>query len=238
MGAIIGYGLVRSARTSKYPLRVIGMDIYEDAAGQHWCDEFVQAVPAAAPEYVQFVRNLVLSRGINLVLPGVEYDAFRMSRDREAFKDLPARFVLNDADTIRIASDKWLTHCRLTEAGLPTIKTRIDGSFDELAEALGLPFLFKPRRLSGARESRRFPPIWNSNACGRNSRTTSWFSRSWAMTRWNTPWACSATATALIRTHWRLQRRLSREGATAKARTVVVPVLEATVSKLVALFDL
>jgi carbamoyl-phosphate synthase large subunit len=236
VGAIIGYGLVRGARKSRYPLRVVGMDTFDDAAGQHWCDEFVQAVPAASPEYLPFIRDLIQRRGITLVLPGVEYDAFRMSRERDAFADLQAKFVLNDAETIRIASDKWLTHCRLAEAGIPAIPTRIDGTFDELAAQLGLPFLFKPRRLSASKGIqavstetefqfvlKRYPDNFLvQRIVGDDSIEYTVGVFGYGDGTYSHPLA--------------MQRRLSREGATAKARTVVVPRLENRVSELVRLF--
>ena len=38
VGAIIGYGAVRSLRKSRTDVRIVGMDIYPDAVGQVWCD--------------------------------------------------------------------------------------------------------------------------------------------------------------------------------------------------------
>lgn len=40
VGAIIGYGIIRSLHVSQYPVKIVGMDIYSDAIGQKWCDVF------------------------------------------------------------------------------------------------------------------------------------------------------------------------------------------------------
>ena len=58
VGAIIGYGVVRSLRKSRFAVRIIGMDIYPDAAGQQWCDVFEQAVRADDPNYPGHLADL------------------------------------------------------------------------------------------------------------------------------------------------------------------------------------
>jgi carbamoyl-phosphate synthase large subunit len=236
VGAIIGYGLVRSARASSYPVRVVGMDIYDDAVGRHWCDHFERALPAAAPEFPQFLRDLIRRHAVDLVLPGIEQDVARMSAELPSFRDLPARFVLNPPELLAVASDKWLTHCRLIAAGLPAIPTRIDGSFAELAEALGVPFLLKPRRSYASKGIRRIQDERDLDYW--RSQVGDGFMLQQIVGNDDSEYSvglfglgdgtCSHTII--------LQRRLSREGATAKARTVSLPGLEARVGELVALF--
>lgn len=43
VGAIMGYGLLKSLRAADPSLRLIGADIFDDAVGQAWCDVFEQA---------------------------------------------------------------------------------------------------------------------------------------------------------------------------------------------------
>ena len=39
VGAIIGYGIINSLKMqNEYPIRIVGMDIYDDAYGQFLCD--------------------------------------------------------------------------------------------------------------------------------------------------------------------------------------------------------
>lgn len=236
IGAIIGYGLVRSARALPYPVRIVGMDIYDDAVGRHWCDHFERAVPAAAPEYPQFLRDLIRRHAIDLVLPGIEQDVARMSVELPSFRDLPARFVLNPPELMAVASDKWLTHQRLVAAGLPTIPTRIDGTFTELAEVLGVPFLLKPRRSYASKGIRRIQDerdldYWRGQVGDgfMVQRIVGDDDSEYSVGLFGLgEGTCSHTII--------LQRRLSQEGATAKARTVSPRGLEARVGELVALF--
>jgi carbamoyl-phosphate synthase large subunit len=80
------------------------------------------------------------------VIPAIEQDALRMSAEQRHFERTAARFALNAPDLITTAHDKWSMHSRLLEAGVPTIPSAIDGTFDDLAARFGLPFVVKPRR--------------------------------------------------------------------------------------------
>ena len=59
VGAIIGYGIIRSLRASRFPVRIVGMDIYPDAVGQRWSDVFEQAVRADQPDYAEHLAGIV-----------------------------------------------------------------------------------------------------------------------------------------------------------------------------------
>ena len=236
VGAIIGYGLVHSARKANEPLRIVGMDIYEDAVGQHWCDEFVRAVPAASDNYPEFIETLVREHAIDLVLPGVEYDALRMSQERERFAVLPARFVLNSKTLVESDSDKWNTHCRQAVAGIPTIDTKASGEFSELAKALGIPFLVKPRRSSASKGHHRISTALEYEQA--QARLASEFVAQRIVGTDDAEYTVGVfgygdgTSSHFLA----LQRRLSREGSTVKARTVFDAALERTVAELVTLF--
>jgi carbamoyl-phosphate synthase large subunit len=146
VGAIIGYGAVRSLRAGRHSVRIIGMDIFNDAVGQNWCDAFVQALPAAHPDYTDFLLDLIGREEIDLILPAIEQDVARMVQDEGLLSAGRARLALNNRDLIHLASDKWAVHGRLQGAGLPVIPTTLSGEFDEIGDRFGVPFLLKPRR--------------------------------------------------------------------------------------------
>jgi carbamoyl-phosphate synthase large subunit len=146
VGAIIGYGIIKSLRKSGHDLIIIGMDIYADAAGRHWCDHFEQAARAEDAKYVSFLCSLIEKHKIDLVIPGIEQDVSRMSRERKHLQSLPSQFALNTPELISISNDKWLMQLKLAEAGLPRIKSYIEGPFEEISQEIGLPMVLKPRR--------------------------------------------------------------------------------------------
>jgi carbamoyl-phosphate synthase large subunit len=148
VGAIIGYGVIRSLRASRFPVRIVGMDIHADAVGQRWCDVFEQAVRADDSRYPEHLAGLIRRHSIDLVIPGIEQDVHRLAVDHGVapLAQTNARYVLNDLELIRIAADKWLTHVELVKAGFPTIGTWIDGDYADLVHRFGCPLLLKPRR--------------------------------------------------------------------------------------------
>lgn len=236
VGAIIGYGIIHSLRRLPDPPRIIGMDIYPDAVGQQWCDEFVCSVPAAAADYVDFIRRTVSSLGINLIIPGIEQDVASLSLQREALADCGAVLALNTAELIETTGDKWSTHLALTAAGRKTIRTRIDGEFDELCAELGRPFLLKPRRSYASKGICRI-----SSAAGL---------RFWREELGNDFMVQQIVGSnddeytvgtfgfgdGTISQSIAFRRTLSGEGATAKAWVVSEPQLDATVSQLATIF--
>ena len=74
VGAIIGYGIISSLRKSRYDCFIVGMDIYDDAAGQVWCDVFLQAIPAADENYIAFLKQVIDEYHIDLVFFGTEQE--------------------------------------------------------------------------------------------------------------------------------------------------------------------
>lgn len=146
VGAIIGYGIIKSLRASKYDCNIIGMDIYADAVGQAWCDSFVQAIPAADPNYVPFVLKVMEEHQIDLIMFGTEQEINRLSSAEEEMGAQYKKLVLNRKEIIALSDDKWATYQMLRQNDLPTIPSMIEGSYDAITQALGTPFLLKPRK--------------------------------------------------------------------------------------------
>jgi carbamoyl-phosphate synthase large subunit len=147
VGAVIGQGIVESLRRCPEDVTVIGVDRNADAFGGRRCDEFV-AKPADenSVEYSSFWKQLVLSRGVDLVIPGIEQDVFFFDRHRD--DNLPV--VLNTPELVSLGRDKWMLHERLVAANIAAIPSSIDGSWDDCVAELGpAPLLMKPRRGSG-----------------------------------------------------------------------------------------
>lgn len=146
VGAIIGYGLIQSLKASKYDVHITGMDIYDDAYGRYVCDEFIQAVPAAAPEYPLFLKKLMEEKEIDLVMFGTEQEIYRLMDEQEIMQEQYKKLVINNREIVELSKDKWKTYEFLVKNGFQAIPTYRTGEFQALAETLGLPFLLKPRR--------------------------------------------------------------------------------------------
>ncbi|CAM5188185.1 hypothetical protein CDEF62S_02683 [Castellaniella defragrans] len=147
VGAIMGYGLLRSLRLGRSDVRLVGADIYDDAVGQAWCDCFEQAPYTSSPEYPRWLRGIVERYKVDLFIPGIEQDVHRLSSERETLSGLACKVVLNNERLISLSQDKWAMHQELLEWGDSVrIPSFLEGDYDHLAARLGLPFILKPRR--------------------------------------------------------------------------------------------
>jgi len=237
VGAIIGYGIVRSLRALPFPVKIVGMDIYPDAVGQQWCDTSEQAHPASSPRYVEFLRDLLQRNRVDLVMPGIEQDIMRLTKDLDLFADLDTRFVLNTRVLVETAEDKWLLHTRLVEAGFPTIPTYIDGDFETLSGKLGLPFLLKPRRSYASKgifqiETEGDFSYWKKKLGDNFMVQRIVGSDDQEYTAGAFGYGDGECSPAIV-----FQRRLSGEGATAKAIVVENPDIKGQIDKLCRLFS-
>lgn len=146
VGAIIGYGVIASLRKSKYNCNIIGMDIFYDAAGQVWCDTFVQAILAADSKYISFLKEQINKYNIDIVFFGTEQEIKKCYECRDELGEYYKKLVINDGRLIDLAEDKWDTTCFLKDNGLKYIPSSISATFEEASAEFGLPLLMKPRR--------------------------------------------------------------------------------------------
>lgn len=147
VGAIIGYGVLRSLRAARPDLRLIGSDIYPDAVGQVWCDHFVNAPLTSDAAYPTWLHEQVTTNQVDLLIPAIEQDVDYLSDNRERAVQLGCPMVLNNRKLVETARDKWAMDQELVSMNEPSRIESLDrGTFEQLSAQLGLPFLLKPRR--------------------------------------------------------------------------------------------
>lgn len=236
-GALIGYGILRSLRKAHPELRLIAMDIYPDAVGQYFADEFIRARRADAPDYPEFLCGTIERYGVDLVFFGTEQELFAAFDARRRMGGHYAKLAVNTPELIRISKDKFALYQALTRRGLPAIPSRIDGSYREIAGEMGTPFLLKRRRSYASK----------GLAVIEDEADFSYFRRKAGEDFMAQPIIGSADREYTVGIFgygdgtstppFQLIRRLSGEGATAKARIVHSAELDETVRQLVAAFE-
>jgi len=236
IGAIIGYGIVRSLKQCRYNVNIIGMDVYPDAVGQRWCDTFVQAVWASDPGYCDFVADMIERYRIDLVFPGLEPEIYKLSDGREHFKGDFSKVILNNKALIDISRDKWRLHEYLTAHSIKAIKTFAEGDYEAIAASLKFPCLVKPRRSSASKgivtlQSQEDFDYWKSKL-GDN------FMLQEIVGDEDHEYTVGVfgLGDGLLSQSIAFSRKLSREGSTAKAQSVNIPELDEEVKRLTALF--
>lgn len=202
VGAIIGYGIIHSLRASKYDVKIVGMDIYEDAVGQEWCDQFIQAIPAADERYPEFLISCIDKFNIDLVFFGTEQEIKRASDDRERLGEYYKRLVINRPEILKLSEDKWLTLEFLKNHNIDCgIPGSISYDFEAAKEAYGLPLLLKPRRSYASKGIKIVSKGKNLTNGTVNMETSLWFKSWWGMMTTSIPLRCLdlVTAVAFIR---------------------------------------
>jgi len=153
VGGIIGQGIIKSLRMGPQSVRIIGLDKNKGAFGARYCDQFyTKPQDDQGEEYLNFLVELFARENIAILLPGIEQDVSFFDTQRDYFARGSTVIALNRHELIAIGSDKWLTHERLSAAGITTIPSRIDGTWQDCLRDFGQPpFLLKPRVGSGSR---------------------------------------------------------------------------------------
>lgn len=149
---IVGYGILRSLKMSKRPMKLIGTSIYTDSVAPGFCDIF-EAVPRTdAPDYLDRLLALLRKHRVEVAFPGIDADMYKWADHAAAIEATGTRLVINSLDLVSTCSDKWVFYERQRELKLPyAIPSYLDMDFDFLKETCGLPFLLKPRRGFGSK---------------------------------------------------------------------------------------
>ncbi len=149
---IVGYGILRSLRSSGMDLRLVGTTIYDDSVAQGFCDIFEQAPATNDATYLEWMLSTIRKHRVDLIIPGIEIDMFKWVEHVSEIERNGATALLNDMKLIHLCKDKWAFYERLKQFNTPfAIETTLDADFKTLAGRFGLPFLLKPRRGYGAR---------------------------------------------------------------------------------------
>ena len=236
VGAVIGYGVVRSLRLADADLRIVGCDIHPDAVGQAWCDRFFVAPFTADPSYGRWITELVSREGINLIVPAIEQDVLWLSRNRSLFRDMDCVVAICDESTIELGIDKFRLYESLAMSDDPaTIPTLYRRDYAEIASAFGSRFIAKPRfgyaskGLQIVESAEGFASVVQTGAdlifqpivgTDESEYTTSVFS----------------DGSGKVHARITLRRKLSKDGSTATVWSEDMPDLDADIARLTSRF--
>jgi sugar transferase EpsL len=156
VGGPVGQAILKAARRSTIPCRVVGTDRFALSVGLGWVARGCVIPDASrADEYVAEMRRLCAAEKVSLVLPASDSELELLANNADALRAETGAIVLSSQiDVLNIALNKWET-CRFLErAGLNfprAMPLDSNGSIDRLVEELGFPLFAKPCRGSGSR---------------------------------------------------------------------------------------
>jgi carbamoyl-phosphate synthase large subunit len=156
VGDTVGQALVKAARQSSLPCRVIGTDRDEFAVGLQWVDKgFVLPHCWQGAAYLAAMQRVCTAEGVQLIFPGSEKELELLSRQAGALRTGTGAIVVGSAPAVlKVAMDKFET-CRFLEgAGLRFPRYARADATDEIERLIGeagFPLIAKPCRGTGSR---------------------------------------------------------------------------------------
>ncbi|HSX29864.1 MAG TPA: ATP-grasp domain-containing protein [Candidatus Saccharimonadales bacterium] len=149
---IIGYGTLRSLRKGDPSYKLIGTTIYDDSVAPAFCDIFEQAIPTVDDGYVDWLCGVIEKHKVDMIIPCIDVDMYAWNEHRERIAQTGTKLLLNNLDLIELCGDKWEFYKKMQAAGSKyLIDSKTEGTFAELRDAFGLPFLMKPKRGFGSK---------------------------------------------------------------------------------------
>lgn len=238
VGAIIGYGVIKSLKKSKYDVNIVGMDIYDDAVGQHWCDKFIQAIYAVDDNYISFLKKIIDDNKIDIVFFGTEQEIYRCETSKEELGDYYNKLVINKNELLELSKDKWKTREALLQNGLEqyAIPSVIEGTYESISEQWGKEFLLKPRSSYASKGIHRVDNKadfdFYSAKMGDNFMAQRLIGDNEHEYTVGAFGLDNGDCAGMIQ----LKRKLSQEGATVKAESIHDPMIEETVKWMCRVF--
>jgi carbamoyl-phosphate synthase large subunit len=149
---IVGYGILRSLRSSGKKLKLFGTTIYSDSVAQGFCDIFELAPNTNDQNYIDWLRNIIKRHEIDLLIPGIEVDMYKWIDHVGVIEKTGAKVLINNHELVQLCKDKWRFYQFLEEKNSPyAIPSSLSQDFDSIASDFGLPFLLKPRHGFGSK---------------------------------------------------------------------------------------
>lgn len=144
---LVGYGTLKSLKSSGKDLLLIGTSIYNDSVAGGFCDIFEEAIPTSNENYLEWLNSVIKKYNVDLIIPGIEEDLYKWSSNREIIENSGAKILTNNINLIQLCKDKWAFYNDLKKKNSPyLIPTSLDTDYHQIVEKFGLPFLLKPKR--------------------------------------------------------------------------------------------
>ena len=105
--------------------KVIGANMFADAAGMYAADISVVTPPANSDEYIPFLLDICKKYDVRLLNSLHDLDVYILSQQQAVFEEAGIRHTLPSAEWGRLALDKFACNEALDQAGIPTPWTSI-----------------------------------------------------------------------------------------------------------------
>ena len=99
-------------------IRIIGMDMADDASCNRMFDAFYCVPRADDNHYVDFVLDICKKENVEIYFPNISAEVEAVSKRENDFKELGVIVSTADKDAVKIANNKLTTYQRLSDMGI------------------------------------------------------------------------------------------------------------------------
>lgn len=108
---------------------VIGTDASEDCFAKELCDEFYVVPHANESNSMQYLKQLVLEKDVEMVIPSLDEGMLNWALEKEYLEEKGVHIAISDPKTIDICEDKWKTYLFFKENNIPTPMSSLEQTF-------------------------------------------------------------------------------------------------------------
>jgi len=143
IGGNVGQGILRNIRSFNSQIKLIGSNIEQISAGNHFCDQNYVVPYAYDKDYISEVEKIVDRESVDLIIPSTDYEALYLAKSK-----LSTISLVPNYESVEILLDKYKTWIFFEANGIPFAKSYLpkkykEGTFSE--------FIIKPREGRGSR---------------------------------------------------------------------------------------
>jgi len=146
-GGIGALNIIKCLREDKR-IRIVAVDAQEYAVGLYKADKKYIVLKVEDPAYFDVLLEICDRENIDILFPSFDQLILEYSKNRELFERRGIKVIVNDIETIEIASNKLLLYKKLKEL-IPIAETLTYEEIDLESNNL-FPMIMKPIRASGS----------------------------------------------------------------------------------------
>lgn len=106
IGGNVGQGILRNIIESKYQIRLIGTNITQFSAGNHFVDAFYKVPFGYDSEFIPTMKYIVEYENVDLIIPSTDFEAYYLSIHQDAFQ---CKIAVSGPIATESYLDKYLT---------------------------------------------------------------------------------------------------------------------------------
>lgn len=136
-------GIIRCLRKNgERKIRLIGVDMNENAAGRKLVDVFYRVPSAKEPDFIDSILDICKKEGVQVVIPLVTRELFKFAENAREFEEIGATVSVMDMKALSIVNNKVRLLTKMRELGLETpefIPCRTADEVEKACAQLGYP---------------------------------------------------------------------------------------------------